>query len=259
MTYRYIDICVNPGKTEEETLTLVNAGLAAGVLPVIDASSFGSVLRTEQLLRDHPELPLYGTAGIHPHNASSFSEEVKAELKRVLKGPGIIAAGETGLDFDRMFSPADDQVRSLKEQILLAEELGMPMLLHEREAFDTFCGIFRDHPGQAKRSVVHCFTGDARQMETLLDMGFCIGITGWINDERRNGDLLEAVKILPKDRVLLETDSPYLRPRVKGLKGQNTPANITYVAKALAEAMGIGEEELRLCALENTKKLFGIK
>ncbi len=259
MTYRYIDICVNPGRTEAETLSLVNAGLTAGVLPVIDASSFGSVLRTEQLIKDHPELPLYGTAGIHPHNASSFNDEVKAELKRILKEEKIVAAGETGLDFDRMFSPAADQVRSMKEQILLAEKTGKPMLLHEREAFDTFCEVFRDHPEQAGRSVVHCFTGDIRQMETLLEMGFFIGITGWINDERRNRELLEAVKILPRDRVLLETDSPYLRPRVKGLKGQNTPANITYVAHALAEAMGIGEEELRLSALENTKKLFGIK
>ena len=258
MTYQYIDICVNPAKTEEETLKLVSAGLDENILSIIDASSFGSCLRTEKLLENHPELPLYGTAGIHPHNASSFNEEVKQELRRILKKPKFIAAGETGLDFDRMFSPKEDQIRALREQIELAEEMSMPMLLHEREAFEEFCSIFKDHPEQAKRSVLHCFTGDARQMETLLEMGFYIGITGWITDERRNRDLLEAVRILPKDRVLLETDSPYLRPRIKGLKGQNTPANVKYVAEALAKSMEIDREELRVCAFENTKRLFGI-
>ncbi len=259
MNMKYIDICINPAKTEEETLALIRSGLERDVISVVDASSIGSCRRVSALLDAYPDLPFYATMGVHPHNADSFTPQVKEELRELLKKKRVVAAGETGLDFDRMFSPKEAQISAMKEQLRLAEEAGMPVLLHERSAADAFCEVFREFPETACRSVVHCFTGDRAQLKRYLDMGFFIGITGWITDERRNAELLYAAGILPLDRVLLETDSPYLKPRIKGLKGQNTPANVPLIAEALAKAMGTDEETLRLAALANAKRLFGIE
>ena len=110
-----------------------------------------------------------------------------------------------------------------------------------------------------RRSVVHCYTGNKEVAEKLVDMGFHIGITGWICDERRAGDLREAVKFIPPERILLETDAPYLTPRgIPGLKRTNVPQNIVYVAKALAHYMGMSEADVIRHAKANTERLFGI-
>ena len=163
------------------------------------------------------------------------------------------------LDFDRMFSTRENQIRCLEKHIALAEKMEKPLFLHERDASATFINIFKQHPEICKNAVVHCFTGDKKTLETYLEMGFSIGITGWICDERRASALRNAVEILPKERVMLETDSPYLIPRnVSGIGRINFPANIQYVARTLAEYMHISEEELLLHARQNTEKFFGI-
>ena len=133
------------------------------------------------------------------------------------------------------------------------------MFLHERSASDEFVKRFRKHPDVCRRSVVHCFTGSRQVLEKYLDMGFSIGITGWICDDRRAKELREAVKILPLDRVLVETDAPYLTPRnVPGLDRTNVPWNIVYVVRELARYMGVSEGELAQRAKENTERIFGI-
>ena len=169
----------------------------------------------------------------------------------------MVAVGECGLDYDRMFSTKENQLNCLREHIAIAERLGMPMFLHERAAAEDFEAEFRNHPEVCSRSVVHCFTGDRVQVEQWLSMGFSIGVTGWICDERRAEDLRNAVKVIPLDRILVETDAPYLVPRgIKGLGHVNVPGNIVYVVRALSEYMGIEEEIVLRAAKRNTKNLF---
>ena len=170
-----------------------------------------------------------------------------------------MAVGECGLDFDRMFSTKENQIRCLEKHIVLAKKLGKPMFLHERSAAAEFVKRFRRHPEVCRNSVVHCFTGDRDTLETYLDMGFSIGITGWICDDRRAGELRQAVKMIPMDRVLIETDAPYLTPKnVPGLSRTNVPQNIRYVARDLAVYMGVPEDQLIRQAKSNTERIFGI-
>ena len=167
--------------------------------------------------------------------------------------------GECGLDFDRMFSSKENQIRCLEKHIVLAEKLNKPLFLHERSAAGEFIKRFQKHPDICKRSVVHCFTGDKETLKRYLDMGFSIGITGWICDDRRAKELREAVRLIPPDRILVETDAPYLTPRnIPGLNRTNVPQNIRYVARELARYMGISEEVLIRRAKENTERLFGL-
>ncbi len=206
------------------------------------------------------EHPVYGTAGIHPHNADSAKQEDFARMEQIASENGkIVAIGECGLDYDRMFSTKENQIRCLEKHIALAEKLNKPLFLHERSAAADFQARFRRHPEICKRSVVHCFTGDRATAECYLSMGFYIGVTGWICDDRRAGKLREAVRAIPPERILLETDAPYLVPRnVPGLSRTNVPENIVHVARELAKYMKISEEELIGAAKENTERLFGI-
>ena len=140
-----------------------------------------------------------------------------------------------------------------------SEKLEKPLFLHERDAAEDFIACFDGHEAICPRAVVHCYTGDKKTLRRLLDMGFYIGITGWICDERRGDDLREAVSILPLDRVMIETDAPYLTPRGFHLPRTNVPQNITYVARTLAQYMGVSEEVLTKCAKENTERFWGIR
>ena len=170
-----------------------------------------------------------------------------------------MAVGECGLDYDRMYSTKENQLYYFKKLIALGEKLKKPLFLHERDAEEDFISCFAGHEDICRRSVVHCYTGNKKTAETLLDMGFFIGITGWICDERRAEALREAVKIIPPDRILLETDAPYLTPRgIPGLKRTNVPQNIVYVARALAHYMGVSEEDVIRHAKINTERIFGV-
>lgn len=203
---------------------------------------------------------IWGTAGIHPHNADSADEKAFADIERyVTENDRIVAVGECGLDYDRMFSTKENQIKCLERHIDIATRTGKPMFLHEREAAEDMIKCFSQHPEICRRSVVHCFTGRRDTLEKYLSMGFFIGITGWICDDRRADELRDAVKILPPDRVLLETDAPYLTPRnVKGLGRVNLPQNIKYVAAELAKHMGCDEQQLVTAAKQNTERLFSI-
>lgn len=233
-------------------------GAAAGVCCILTGTDRKENRQIDRFVRTHDA---YGTAGIHPHNADSAGKEDFEEIERlVTDNDRIVAVGECGLDFDRMFSTRENQIRCLEKHIVLAERLEKPLFLHERAAAEEFVRRFKKHPQVCRRSVVHCFTGDKRTLEQYLDMGFSIGITGWICDERRGKELREAVKKIPLDRILVETDAPYLTPRnVPGLGRINVPENIVYVVRELARYMQVEEEELILHARENTERIFGIR
>lgn len=203
----------------------------------------------------------YGTAGIHPHNADRARQEDFQEIERMLsQNDRMVAVGECGLDYDRMFSTKENQIRCLEKHIVLAEKLNKPLFLHERSAAGDFVKRFKNHPEICTKSVVHCFTGDKATLDRYLSMGFSIGITGWICDDRRGGELREAVAMIPLDRILVETDAPYLTPKnVPGLDRTNVPQNIRYVVRDLARYRNVSEEVLLEHAKKNTERIFGIK
>lgn len=202
----------------------------------------------------------YGTAGIHPHNADRARQEDFQIMEQILsENRKVVAVGECGLDYDRMFSTKENQIRCLEKHIVLAEKLNKPLFLHERSASEDFIRRFKKHPDICRRSVVHCFTGGRETLERYLSMGFSIGITGWICDDRRAGALREAVRMIPLDRILVETDAPYLTPRnVPGLSRTNVPENIIWVIRDLAKYMNVSAEELTENARRNTERIFGI-
>ena len=200
----------------------------------------------------------FGTAGIHPHNADRAKQEDFQLIEQIVsENDKIVAVGECGLDYDRMFSTKENQIRCLEKHIVLAEKLDKPLFLHERIAADDFIKRFKKHPDICTKSVVHCFTGNKATLDKYLSMGFSIGITGWICDDRRGKELREAVRIIPMDRILVETDAPYLTPKnVPGLNRTNVPQNIKYVVRDLAKYMKVAEDVLIENAKKNTERIF---
>lgn len=237
--------------------TIVKNAAAAGVCCILTGTDRQENRLIDAFVRTHD---VFGTAGIHPHNADSAKKEDFEQIEQIITGNDrIVAVGECGLDFDRMFSSRENQIRCLEKHIVLAERLDKPLFLHERSAAEEFVRRFKKHSDICKKSVVHCFTGDKKTLEQYLTMGFSIGITGWICDDRRGKELREAVKLIPLDRILIETDAPYLTPRnVPGLARTNVPENIVYVARELAKYMDVEEEELIRCARQNTERIFGL-
>jgi TatD DNase family protein len=148
------------------------------------------------------------TVGIHPHDAKTMTPEVFKRLAALAHLGSACAIGECGLDFNRMFSTQEEQINAFELQLALAQDVSLPLFLHERDAVDKFTEMLTLHSGKI-RGVVHCFTGNTKTLKAYLDLGMYIGITGWICDERRNQDVKDAIKYLPLDRMLVETDAPF--------------------------------------------------
>ncbi|WP_314588316.1 TatD family hydrolase [Paenibacillus terrigena] len=202
---------------------------------------------------------LYATAGVHPHDAKSCDEGTIAKLKELAALPQVVAIGECGLDYNRDFSPREVQRKWFAEQIRLALELNMPLFLHERDAFSDFTAMLKEHAVQ--KAVVHCFTGSLTELKAYLDMGFYIGITGWICDERRGKHLRDLVRIIPLNRLMIETDAPFLTPRdlkEKPADGRNEPAFLPHILQAVARCTGKTVEEVAKATTETAVEFFRI-
>jgi TatD DNase family protein len=203
---------------------------------------------------------VYATAGVHPHHARDCSTETIAALRELAKDPRVVAIGECGLDFNRNYSPHPDQEKCFAAQLELAVELGKPLFLHSRDAFPRFVEILKHHR-KLPSAVAHCFTGGREELHAYLDLGLYIGITGWICDERRGTHLLELVRDIPRDRLLLETDSPYLTPRdlhPQPKARRNEPAFLPHIARAVARALGRPLEDVALETTRNASVFFGL-
>ena len=237
---------------------IIQSAIEANVCCILTGTDPKENQKIDNYVKSHSA---YGTAGIHPHNADRATQQDFAMIEKLItENPKIVAIGECGLDYDRMFSTKENQIRCLEKHIVLAEKLGKPLFLHERNAAEDFTKRFKKHRELCERSVVHCFTGNRETLERYLSMGFSIGITGWICDDRRAKELRDAVRIIPLDRILIETDAPYLTPKnVPGLDRTNVPQNIKYVAKELAAYMKVSEDTLIKHAKQNTEKLFHIE
>lgn len=259
MEIKYYDIGLNLFcKQFPKPEKIISDASEAGVVCILTGTDSGENKKIDAFLKKHEA---YGTVGIHPHNADSAKKEDFEQMERIVtENSRIVAVGECGLDFDRMFSTKENQIRCLERHIVLAEKLNKPLFLHERMAAEEFIRRFKKHPEICTKSVVHCFTGNKETLDKYLSMGFSIGITGWICDDRRAGELREAVRIIPMDRILIETDAPYLTPRnVQGLARTNVPQNIKYVVKDLAKYMNVSEDVLIEHAKRNTERIFHIE
>ncbi|MGE3162878.1 MAG: TatD family hydrolase [Burkholderiales bacterium] len=202
---------------------------------------------------------LYATAGVHPHHARECDASTIPALREIARHPRVVAVGECGLDFNRNYSPPPDQEEWFVAQLELAAELGKPAFLHSRDAHPRFAGILRAHG--VRRAVAHCFTGQAEELRAYLELGLYVGITGWICDERRGTHLLELVKEIPGDRLLVETDAPYLTPRdlhPQPKARRNEPAFLPHILRAVARARGEAPEALAEATTRNARTLFGL-
>jgi TatD DNase family protein len=203
------------------------------------------------LARQHPGV-LFATAGVHPHHAADFDAETEALLREYHAKPEVVAVGETGLDYHRNFSPREAQLFAFERQLQLAVDCGKPLFLHQRDAHADFIACMDNVRDRISRAVVHCFTGERAELFDYLDRDFYIGITGWICDERRGVHLRELVKSIPADRLLLETDAPYLLPRnVKPLPShrRNEPMYLAHICAEVARDRG---EDVAITAANTT-------
>ncbi len=202
---------------------------------------------------------LYSTAGVHPHDAGHCDASTIASLKALLERPKVVAVGECGLDFNRNYSPHPDQEKWFVAQLELACEIGKPLFLHSRDAHPRFADILRDFRDRLPDAVAHCFTGEREELHAYLDLDLHIGITGWICDERRGAHLKELARAIPADRLMLETDSPYLTPRTmkpQPKSRRNEPAFLPYVLSTVASALGKPPEEVAAATTATAKRFF---
>jgi len=211
-----------------------------------------------ELVRHYPSR-LRSTAGVHPHHAKDLHDSDRDALRELLLKTEVLAVGECGLDYFRNFSSHEEQERAFRLQLELAIEVGKPVFLHERDAHDAFVNIVREYQPQLHGGVAHCFTGTAMQTEKYLELGLYIGITGWICDERRGQSLREAARHIPLDRLLVETDAPYLIPRdlqPKPSSHRNEPKYLPAVLQRLAACREESFEVIAAATTANALKLF---
>ncbi len=243
---------------------LARAAAAGVVRQIVTGADVDSSHQALALAQQHPGT-LWATSGVHPHYASEYSHATSDTLRSLAEADEVVAVGEMGLDFFRNFSSHEEQEFAFESQLQIAVDSGKPVFLHQRDAHAPFIAILNNHLSELSGGVAHCFTGTKEQMHAYLDMGLYIGVTGWVCDERRGGDLQEAVASLPLDRVLLETDAPYLLPRdlskaqKQTINGRrNEPAMLAHVLEATARYMGCDAAVLAEHATANTQNLFRI-
>ena len=199
------------------------------------------------------------SAGIHPHHANEIVELEYKDLLNKLRSINPNAIGETGLDYFRNISPPKIQRESFQMHIEIAKELKLPLYLHQRDGHNDFIKIIKKNLDNFPKFVVHCFTGSQKELDDYLDLGAYIGLTGWICDAKRNIDLRQSIKNIPIERMMLETDSPYLIPKnllKKPKKNINEPKYLPHIANEICELIGIEIEELKRATHNNTVSFF---
>lgn len=234
-----------------------DAGVAHMVLTGVDAPGSKATLA---LAESHPGR-MTATAGLHPHHAADWDADTEAALRVLLKSPQVVAVGETGLDFFRDFSPRPAQEAAFEAQLALAAESGRPAFLHQRDAGERFLAILRAHRDALPGAVLHCFTGDRELLRACLDLDLHIGVTGWVCDERRGEALRDCVAEVPADRLMIETDAPFLLPRdlqPRPRDGRNEPAFLPHILRAVAALRGETPAALAQSTRATAERFFGL-
>jgi TatD DNase family protein len=227
---------------------------------VVTGASAGGSRAARELARAHPGF-LHATAGVHPHHAHEYDDATDALLRELTGLPEVKAVGETGLDYFRDFSPRPAQRAAFERQLAIAIDLGKPLFLHQRDAHADFIACMDAVRGRIGPAVVHCFTGERAELEDYLARDFHIGITGWICDERRGAHLRDLVRLIPADRLLIETDAPYLLPRdlvPRPAHRRNEPMYLAHVCAAVAAARCEPVEQVAALTTANARRFFGL-
>lgn len=234
---------------------------AAGVRRlIVTGTSVTASVAAAELSASRPGT-LHATAGIHPHHASDLDSHSIDALRRLAAEPCVVAIGECGLDYFRDFSPRDRQREAFAAQLELAAETGLPVFLHQRDAHEDFVAILEAFRPRLSGGVAHCFTGGRDELAEYLALDLHIGVTGWVCDERRGGALRDALAAIPLERLLVETDAPYLLPRDLDPPPRNRRNEPCYLPLVLARvAAGAGQELAALAAATtaNAERLFGL-
>ena len=238
-----------------EVVTRMNSAGVAGAMIV--GTTRPRSIKAVSLAESFPGL--YASVGIHPHDAKSCDEETLNTLKNLSKNPRVHAWGEIGLDFNRMFSPRETQEKWLIRQLEVADERNLPVIFHERDSNGRLIEILKTYFKNVKSGVIHCFSGNKAELKQYLDMGLYIGITGIVTIKNRGADLRKLVPFIPVDRMLIETDAPYLTPAPeKNHTRRNEPAFVRSVLLKLAMIREQDPENLSAKFWNNTCRLYGI-
>jgi len=239
---------------------LARARRAGLVHLVVTGSSLVSSAAAGALAAAHPGA-LSATAGVHPHHALELGAADLPALAALVARPGVVAVGECGLDYFRDYSPREAQRAAFERQLGLAVETGKPLFLHQRDAHADFLAMLKACGARLPRAVAHCFTGTRAEADEYLALGLAIGITGWICDERRGQHLAEVVRAIPAERLMLETDGPYLLPRTlrpKPATRRNEPMYLPEVCRVVAAARGETPEALARATSSTAARFFGL-
>ncbi len=236
---------------------LIRASHAGVAKIMVVGITLGSCRKGVKLAEKYPDL--YASVGIHPHDAKNCSENVVDTLEHLSQSPKVCAWGEIGLDFNRMFSTQADQEKWFCHQLAISGRLGLPVIFHERDSNGRFLDILESEFEPGRNGVVHCFSGNRKELFAYLSMGLYVGITGILTIQKRGKDLRQLVPHIPRDRILIETDGPYLTPAPeKNRIRRNEPAFVKSVLLKLAEVRGEDPEALAFGVYENTCRLYRI-
>jgi len=243
---------------DKDRSEVIENAIQAGVsrMVITGASATGSIAAVE-LAEQWPQL--FATAGVHPHRASEYDDETDVLLRGLCEKQALVAVGETGLDYFRDFSPRDAQRASFERQIQIAIDTGLPFFLHQRDAHTDFVAILKQYRDQLDNVVVHCFTGTRNELLEYLDLDCYIGITGWICDERRGTHMKDYMQDIPSDRIMIETDAPYLKPRnlrPKIKSHRNEPRVLPWILGTLAACRGEHPQTLADATTRNANTFF---
>ena len=246
---------VQDPKFAEDRDEVITRARAAGVTEMVTISE--NLEESPATIETARRYGIRAAVGIHPHEAAKAPADLQERLQALLREPEVVAVGEIGLDYYYDNSPRDVQARVMRAQLAVAREAGMPVVFHQRDAFDDFTAILRDEWKPQMRGVVHCFTGNADQARAFVDeFGLYLGIGGVLTFPKAE-ELREAVRAVGIAPIVLETDCPYLAPvPVRGKR--NEPAFVTHVAKALEGVLGASAEEIAAATDANAHALFGL-
>ena len=233
---------------------VLNDSLTAGVEKIcITSSNLDDVKNAKKISEKYKNL--YYSVGFHPHNAKDFKIEFLKDMSVYLNDPKAICLGEMGLDFNRNFSSKEEQILCFESQLSLANSISKPLFLHQRDAHEEFLSVLDNHKFNQKL-IVHCFTGNLSELEDYLKRDFYIGITGWVCDLKRGKELRECINQIPEDKLLIETDSPYLSPRKKIRR--NEPKFLIDVAEEVATLRNETKESIINSSYENSLNFFNL-
>jgi len=263
MNYSLIDIGANLAHDsfDDDRDEVLQRAADAGVARIIITGSSDDSNARAAALAETSDGKLFSTAGVHPHHASDYTDESDALIRSLVAKDAVVAVGECGLDYFRNFSPRDAQLDAFRRQLQIAKETGLPVFLHQRDAHDDFIDVLEPSLPGLSRAVAHCFTGEHESLREYIELGLYIGITGWICDERRGKHLHDIVSVVPDDRLLIETDAPYLLPRTikpRPKTRRNEPAYLPEVLRVVAEARGQSEDHVAQITTENATRFFAL-